>query len=47
MGSWFPTYSRNLQTGQLETTSSEMKKATINILYGPTHPSRLVLPVAP
>jgi predicted acyl esterase len=47
MGSWFPTYSRNLQTGQLETTNSEMKKATINILYGPSHPSRLVLPVAP
>jgi len=47
MGSWFPVYSRNLQTGQLETTSSGMKKATINILYGPSHPSGLVLPLAP
>jgi len=47
MGSWFPTYSRNLQTGELETTSSAIRKATINILYGPQYPSRLVLPIVP
>ena len=45
MGSWFPTYSRNLQTGLLETVSADMRKANINILYGPGTPSRLVLPV--
>jgi putative CocE/NonD family hydrolase len=44
-GSWFPTYSRNLQTGALETTSADMRKATISVLYGPDHPSKLVLPV--
>lgn len=45
MASWFPTYSRNLQTGELETTSSQTRKATINILYGPGQQSKLVLPV--
>lgn len=47
VGSWFPVYSRNLQTGALETTSSETRKATINILFGPKHPSKLVLPIVP
>lgn len=47
MGSWFPTYSRNLQTGALETESSEMQKATINVHCGPGYPSKLVLPVIP
>ena len=47
MGSWFPTYSRNLQTGLLETVSSQTRKATVRILYGPQSPSRLVLPVVP
>ena len=47
MGSWFPTYSRNLQTGALETDSSEMRKATINVHYGPEYPSKLMLPVIP
>ena len=45
MGSWFPTYSRNLQTGALETDSSQMQKATINVHCGPQYPSKLVLPV--
>lgn len=45
MGSWFPTYSRNLQTGAPETTSADMRKATLNVLVGPSHPSKLVLPV--
>lgn len=47
MGSWFPTYSRNLQSGALETTSAEMRKGSIGVLYGPSHPSRLVLPIIP
>ena len=45
MGSWFPTYSRNLQTGALETESAQMRKATISVHYGPGYPSKLVLPV--
>jgi len=45
MASWFPTYSRNLQTGVLETTSSATRTATINVLYGPGQQSQLVLPV--
>jgi uncharacterized protein len=47
MASWFPTYSRNLQTGELESTSGVMKRATINIHHGPQYPSRLILPVIP
>jgi putative CocE/NonD family hydrolase len=47
MASWFPTYARNLQTGELETTSKEMRKAEIRIHHGPQYPSRLVLPVLP
>jgi len=48
MGSWFPTYSRNLQTGALESTGSEMQKATITLhCGGPQYPSKLVLPVIP
>jgi len=45
--SWFPTYSRNLQTGRSEASSSEMRKATIKIHHGPDTPSGIVLPVLP
>jgi putative CocE/NonD family hydrolase len=41
-GSFFPGFSRNLQTGELEMTSSAMRKARITI-----HGGRLVLPVVP
>lgn len=44
-GTFFPHFSRNLQTGKLETDSSEMKVATITIHHSAEHPSRLVLPV--
>lgn len=47
MASWFPTYSRNLQTGAMETTSKEMRKANIKVYSGPGAPSRLVLPLVP
>jgi len=47
MGSWFPTYSRNLQTGALETDSAQMRKATISVYYGPQYPTKLVLPIIP
>lgn len=45
MASWFPTYSRNLQTGQLETVSAVTRQATIRIHSGPEYPTRLVLPL--
>lgn len=43
--SWFPYYSTNLQTGELETTSSAAQKATISIHHDPAHQSRVILPV--
>ncbi len=45
--SWFPTYSRNLQTGKSETTESETRKAAIKVHFGPDTPSKIVLPVFP
>lgn len=45
MASWFPTYSRNLQTGLSEMVSSDTRKATITIHCGPDSPSRLILPL--
>ncbi len=44
-GSFFPGLSRNLQTGELEATSSAMRKAKVNVRCGPG--SRIVLPVVP
>jgi putative CocE/NonD family hydrolase len=41
-GSFFPAFSRNLQTGELEATSSATRKATITV-----HGGQLVLPVVP
>lgn len=43
-GAFFPHLSRNLQTGELETTSSETWDATITIHHDVDHPSRLLLP---
>lgn len=45
--SWFPIYSRNLQTGLLETESAVTHPATITIHHGAQYPSRLLLPVIP
>lgn len=44
-GSFFPDFSRNLQTGELETTSAHMRKAEIRVYHDREHPSRIVLPV--
>jgi putative CocE/NonD family hydrolase len=44
-GSFFPDFSRNLQTGELEATSAKMQKATIRILHDDQHTSRVILPV--
>jgi putative CocE/NonD family hydrolase len=46
-GSFFPNFSRNLQTGMLETISAEAAKATITIYADRKHPSHMVLPVVP
>lgn len=45
IASWFPTYSRNLQTGKSETVSSETQKAVITIHHSAETPSCLWLPV--
>lgn len=42
---FFPDFSRNLQTGQLESDSAGMRKATITVYHDRKHPSRLLLPV--
>ena len=42
---FFPNFSRNLQTGESETKSDVMQKATISIYTDHTHPSHVVLPV--
>jgi hypothetical protein len=43
--SLFPNFSRNLHSGELETTSAKMQKATIRIHHDKQRPSRLILPV--
>lgn len=42
---FFPHFSRNLHTGELETTSSRMQRARITIHHDRRYPSRLILPV--
>ena len=44
-GSFFPNFSRNLQSGELETTSAMLQKATIRVYHLGDHKSRLILPV--
>jgi putative CocE/NonD family hydrolase len=46
-GSFFPNFSRNLQTGKLETTSAETSKATISVYADRKRPSHVVLPIVP
>lgn len=42
---FFPNFSRNLQTGELEASSAGMQKASISIYTDRRRPSRVVLPV--
>lgn len=42
---FMPHFSRNLHTGELETTSAVMRKATVRIHFDAQHASRLTLPV--
>ena len=44
---FFPNFSRNLHTGDLESVSSRMKKANLRIYHDTAHPSQIVLPVVP
>lgn len=44
-GTFFPNFSRNPQTGELEGTSAKMQKADIRIYHDAKHPSQVVLPV--
>jgi len=44
-GTFFPNFSRNLQTGKSETVSATMQKAKITIYADSKHPSRIMLPV--
>ncbi|HTS08307.1 MAG TPA: CocE/NonD family hydrolase, partial [Candidatus Eisenbacteria bacterium] len=40
-----PNFSRNLQSGNSEANSAEIKKANIRIFHDTAHPSRIVLPI--
>ena len=44
-GSFFPNFSRNLQTGKLEIIAAEARKATIRIYHDHAHASHVVLPI--
>lgn len=43
--SWYPTYSRNLQTGKLESVSAKIRKAKISIYHDKKYPSKIIFPV--
>ena len=43
---FFPNFSRNLHTGDLETVSARMQRATIRVYHDREHPSHISLPVA-
>jgi uncharacterized protein len=42
---FFPNFSRNLQSGELENKSANMQKASIRIYTEQKHASRVILPV--
>ena len=44
-GSFFPNFSRNLQSGEPESVSAHSVKSAIRIYHDPTHASHVVLPV--
>jgi putative CocE/NonD family hydrolase len=44
-GSFFPDFSRNLQSGEREMTSAKMRQAEFRIYHDREHPSRIVFPV--
>ena len=44
---FFPHFSRNLHTGELETTSARMRTARITVHHDTRYPSMIILPVLP
>jgi uncharacterized protein len=44
-GSFYPNFSRNLQSGKSEVDSAEMKRAGIRVYHDTEHPSQILLPV--
>jgi putative CocE/NonD family hydrolase len=44
-GSFYPNFSRNLQSGKSEVDSAEIKKARIRVYHDTEHPSQILLPV--
>jgi putative CocE/NonD family hydrolase len=44
---FFPNFSRNLQSGELENSSAKMQKANISIYTDRRRPSRIILPMVP
>jgi putative CocE/NonD family hydrolase len=46
-GAFFPHFSRNLQTGESEITSSAKRIAHVRIFHDAKHPSQIVLPIIP
>ena len=44
-GSFTPNFSRNLQNGQSEVNSAEMRKANIRVFHDASHPSRVLLSI--
>jgi uncharacterized protein len=46
-GAFFPDFSRNLQTGESEITSSAARVAHVHIHHDREHASRIILPVIP
>ena len=44
---FFPGFSRNLHTGELETVSGKMRTATVRIHHDKEHPSRILVPLIP
>ena len=46
-GAFFPHFSRNLQTGESEITSSQTQIGDIRIYHPAEHASRLILPIIP
>ena len=44
--SFFPNFSRTLHTGDLETVSARMQRATIRVYHDREHPSQISLPIA-
>jgi len=44
--SFFPNFSRNLHTGELETVSARMQRATVRVHHDRERPSQMTLPAA-